>query len=371
MTDRQDGPDAPRRGLLRLRPSASAVVAVLVLGLALGFVFGSMLSRSRSTLYDQEAVTSIIDAVSPAVFEIVVTGRNVIPSRPSSGSGFLVDDLGHVVTNYHVIEGATGITVRLSDGRVLDAEPMGTSPADDLAVVRVDGLELEGIAPLALADSDEVRPGQMAIVVGSPYRRLGTVTVGVVSGKGQGPTSVLRRPIADMIQTDAALNFGNSGGPLLNDAGEVIGVATSVRVDPQAAAEYRVGFAVPSNVLRDLMPDLLKPQLVRRPWLGISGGSLTRDVSQTLGIEKGIAIGTVWNDSPAQEAGLTPFRSFSDSVFGDVITAVDGEVVGSMEDMVRHLNKLRPGGSVTLSVLRDGRSVDVDVTLAEWPDSPG
>ena len=186
MTDRQDGPDAPRRGLLRLRPSASAVVAVLVLGLALGFVFGSMLARSRSTLYDQEVVTSIVDAVSPAVFEIVVTGRNVIPSRPSSGSGFLVDDLGHVVTNYHVIEGATGITVRLSDGRVLDAEPMGTSPADDLAVVRVDGQELEGIAPLVLADSDDVRPGQMAIAVGSPYRRLGTVTVGVVSGKGAG-----------------------------------------------------------------------------------------------------------------------------------------------------------------------------------------
>ena len=354
--------------------SASIVVAVLVLGLSLGVALGSVLSaRSRTTLYDQDVVTSVVDAVGPAVFEVVVTGRGrgLFGPGSGSGSGFLVDGLGHVVTNHHVIDGATGITVRLSDGRILDATRVGTSPADDLAVVRVDALEMGDIEPLVLADSDDVGPGQMAIAVGSPFRRLGTVTVGVVSGRGQGPASVLDRPIADMIQTDAALNFGNSGGPLLSAKGEVIGVNTSVRQGSEGSAGYRVGFAVPSNVLRDLMPELLKPQLVRRPWLGISGGSLTRAASDTLGIAKGIAIGSVWDDSPAQQAGLVPFRSFRNAAIGDVITAVDGELVGSMEDMVRYLNRLRPGANVTLSVLRGGQTVDIDVTLAEWPDSRG
>ena len=201
------------------------VLAVAAIALLLGFALGIFSASSTgnrvggSPLYDEDLVTSLFEDSSPAVVELNVTQGAGILERTGSGSGFLVDENGHIVTNSHVVRGADAITVRLSDGRSIDATRLGSSPADDLALLQVDPSEVSGIKPLKLADSSKLRTGEMAVAIGSPFRNFNSVTVGVVSGTGRGPSSILRRPIPDMIQTDAPLNPGNSGGPLLNSRG--------------------------------------------------------------------------------------------------------------------------------------------------------
>ena len=360
-----------------MRVSRTFVFGIVVVGVLLGFALGLLASgslgttgRSSSTLYDEGLVTSLFEKVSPAVVEIDVTGRNGRSGASGVGSGFLVDKEGHIVTNHHVVDGAEQITVKLQNGRTLEARRMGYSPADDLALLKVDADEVADIDPLRLADSDKVEAGQMAIAVGTPFRNFNSVTVGVVSGTGRGPVSVLRRPIPGMIQTDAPLNPGNSGGPLLNSKGRVIGVNSSVRSGTSLEVdEYRIGFAVPSNTLKDLLPELLIPQLVRRPWLGISSASVTRELVESLGVPQGIYIAGVFPDSPAEKAGLVPFRTLRGTGEGDVITAVDGRPMDSVAEMVSYFNTLKPGDDVTLTVFRNSQTVEVEVTLAKWPDT--
>lgn len=358
--------------------SKTFAFGVISLALLLGFTLGLLSVGSLSgspfkstSLYDEELVTSLFEDVSPAIVEISVTSGagGLLGQRVGTGSGFLIDREGHIITNYHVIEGADEISIKLSNGKTLPATRLGTSPADDLAVIQVDASEVADIEPLAFADSTEVKPGQLAIAIGSPFRNFNSVTVGVVSGTGRGPTSVLRRPIPDMIQTDAPLNPGNSGGPLLNSKGEVIGINSAVRTGSfQGIDEFRIGFAVPSNTVKNLMPDLISAaHVVKRPWLGISGAPLTRDLISSLGIEEGIFITRVFRGSPAEHAGLVPFLSVRGG--GDVITAIDGTPVGSVEDMVSYFNTLRPGDDVTLSVFRNTGDVEIKITLAEWPDT--
>ncbi|MCI0439317.1 MAG: trypsin-like peptidase domain-containing protein, partial [Chloroflexi bacterium] len=223
-------PPSRRSSIRRAAFSKQFVIGMLGLGVMLGFALGLLatnslegITDSSPPLYDEDLVTSIFDRASPAVVEIVVNRASLLGNRTSTGSGFLIDREGHILTNSHVLGSATQVEVALSDGRTLRAERLGTSPADDLALLRVDPAEVENIEPLALADSDEVRPGQLAIAVGSPFRNFNSVTVGVVSGTGRGPASSISQPriIPDMIQTDAPLNPGNSGGPLLNARGEV------------------------------------------------------------------------------------------------------------------------------------------------------
>ena len=214
-------PDQRVKGVSRV-----FVIGILAVGVLLGFTLGLYASgsiggeRNSSALYDEDLVTSVVEIASPAVVEITVSRGGarlgLRGSGTSSGSGFLVDDQGHIITNNHVVDGATDIVVRLSDGRTLDAKKLGASPADDPALIEVEADEVAGIRPLPLTNSSEVRPGQIAIAIGSPLRNFNSVTVGVVSGTGRGPSSILRRPIPNMIQTDAPLNPGNSGGPLLN-----------------------------------------------------------------------------------------------------------------------------------------------------------
>ena len=354
--------------------------AILAAGVLLGFALGLLLSGSldrgptSSGLFDEELVSALFDKGSPGVVEIVVTRRAagvVVPGLGTgTGSGFFIDDAGHIVTSHHVVDGAEKIMVELYDGRSLEATKLGSSPAADLAVLQVDPEKVADIRPLPLADSDDVRAGQMAIAIGSPFRNFNSLSVGVVSGTGRGPISILRRPIPDMIQTDAALNPGNSGGPLLNSSGEVIGVNSSVRTASlRNASDYRIWFAVPSNTLKDLMPQLLERRQIRRPWLGISGGAVTVGLTESLGVPKGVYVAGVFPDSPAAEIGLVPFRSLSAEGLGDVITAVDGEPVASVEDIVSYFNTMKPGNRVRLSVFRDERVIEVEVALTEWPDT--
>ena len=357
------------------KPSRGFVVMLLALGVLLGFSVGLLVAESgvggsigSSPLFDEDVVTDLFERASPAVVELEVS---LINSRsPGSGSGFFIDRDGHIVTNNHVVDNSTAIRVRLHDGRTLEATKLGNSPADDLALLQVNPAEVSGIEPLPLADSAQVVPGQMAIAIGSPFRNFNSVTVGVVSGRGRAQVSALRRPIPDMIQTDAPLNSGNSGGPLLNSDGEVIGVNSSIRTLPfEGLDEFRIGFAVPSSTVAGLIPQLLVAKEVRRPFLGITSGGLSDQLRDDLGVPAGIPVGTIVAGSPAQTIGLEPFRTVRGTVRGDIITAVDGHSVSSVDEMVSYFNDLLPGHTITLTVYRNMGTLDIEATLAPWPDT--
>ncbi len=365
---------------IRKPPNATRTVlwSMLAMGIATGFALGLIFAsplgwtgNGVSTLYDQDQLTALFDGAAPAVVEINVRrDRSSRGAAVESGSGFLIDREGHIVTNQHVVDGADDLYVRFSDGREVLARSLGASAADDLAVLKVDAAEVAGIEPLVLADSSEVRPGELAVAIGSPFRQFNSITVGIVSGTGRGPTSILRRPIPDMIQTDAALNPGNSGGPLLNADGDAIGVASSVRTPDlgNPLADFRIGFAVPSNTLRDLLPQLMTGEDVRRPWIGIAGGDVTKELSDERGLPRGILLTQVVEPSPASKAGLDAFRTISAQDRGDVITAIDGTPVESMEDMVSYLNSKSPGDQIELSIFRDRKTIEVSLILDPWPN---
>ncbi len=368
-------PETSTRSLTR-----TLAIGLLVVGLSAGFALGLFFASplgwngdSSSSLYDEDSVTDLFDRASPAVVEIKV-GRTSQGRRfpgTGSGSGFLIDREGHILTNSHVVDNATDVTATFSDGREVSARKLGNSPADDLAIIKVAAEEVKNIEPLVLADSSKVRAGQLAVAIGSPFRQFNSISVGIVSGTGRGPSSVLLRPIPDMIQTDAALNPGNSGGPLVNRDGEVIGVASSVRTNGggNALDDFRIGFAVPSNTVKGLLPELVKATELKRPWIGIQGTSVTKDLSDDQGFPKGVYITGVLNSSPAERAGLDPFRTRTGQDGGDIITAVDGVPVASVEDMVIYLNSKRPGDEVKLSIYRDRRTVELPIVLDPWPDT--
>ena len=365
---------SPPKASYRRRIVFGMLAIGIAIGFALGFLYSSVVNPGTgggAALFDEESVSRIFDAAGPAVVEIDVArtfGNRTIPDV-YSGSGFFVDDQGHILTNNHIVSAGNAFVVRLSDGRELEAEKLGISEADDLAVLKVDPDEMGKITPLELADSSKVRPGQMAIAIGSPFREFNSVAVGVVSGIGRGQSSVLNRPIPDMIQTDVPLNPGNSGGPLLNSDGQVIGINSSIRVSaPNAPVEdFRIGFAVPSNTAISLLPQLRTSVELKRPWIGIQGTAVTREMADRMDLPRGIAITGIFADSPARRAGLTVFRrGFTDDTHGDTITAVDDLPVESVEDMVSYLNSKIPGDEVTLTLFKLGSEREVKVTLDPW-----
>jgi len=349
------------------------VIAALALGLLIGYGMGWIsfsppwADGSERALYDEDVVKSVFDRASPAVVEIkVLTPQSTSVDDKGVGSGFLIDDAGHIVTNYHVIADAVAITVRLHNGEELRATTLGTSPADDLAVLQVDPAAVSDIRPLRLADPDDVHPGQLAIAIGSPFEELNSISVGVVSGIGRSRRSVLNRPIPNLIQTDAALNPGNSGGPLLNSSGHVIGVNSSVQI--VSSLQIGVGFAISTKTLTGILPDLMRSAEIKRAWIGIAGDGLDKDKAQFLGVatEEGIYVTNVCQGSPADAARLLGANQFPRAGMGDIITEVDGRPTGSMGALVSYLNNFRPGDRVTLTVVRRTREYHVDVGLDEW-----
>ena len=365
----------------RKRGSSPYLFGVLASGIVIGFLLGfasfnSPWGSSRDApLYDEDLVTSTFEKASPAIVEIVVvpSGRARLFPRfgpEFTGSGFLVDGDGHIVTNEHVVDIEGQIKVTLQDGRELPAVKLGTSPADDLAVLRVDPAAVSDITPLPLADSSKVVPGQLAIAIGSPFREVNSISVGVVSGVNRSRASnELLRPIPGLVQTDAALNPGNSGGPLLNAKGEVIGVTSSVEI--RSSVQIGVGYAIPSNTVSKILPALKEKGEFKRPWLGISGVPVTKEVSEALSLttETGIYVSRVISGSPAAAASLRGASSLRSSAKGDVIVAVDGETVDSITDMVSLFNEHNPGDRVWLTIERNNKSFDVNVTLAPFPDT--
>lgn len=361
-----------------LKSKILAVLAVLVIaGAAFGIGAGVRIvadgASAAPTLYSQDSMTSLYDAASPAVVRINITqsvnsgfGRSI---QEGIGSGFLIDTQGHILTNNHVVDGAATVQVVLKNGNAVDATVLGTDSVNDLAVVSVAPSAVAGITPLQLGDSSAVKPGQMAVAIGSPLGYNGSITVGVISGINR---TIAGSNFRGMLQTDAAINSGNSGGPLLDANGMVIGI--NAAAETAASGADGIGFAVPSNVAATLLPDLIAGKKTTRPWLGISGVALTQANASQLGlsVNQGVYVVTVVAGSPAEKAGLKAGGANADGTLatgGDVITAADGTAVKSVEELSAYLNTKKVGDAVNLTVLRNGQIITVAATLAAWPAS--
>ncbi len=274
--------------------------------------------------------------------------------RDGLGSGVIVSADGYIITNNHVIEGAEEIRVMLFDGDELDAEIVGTDPASDIAVLRVDSDELSAIS---LGDSDEIRVGEMVLAIGSPLNPefAHSVSKGIISASGRNSLGLSQ--YESYIQTDAAINPGNSGGALVNMDGELIGINTAIA--SQSGGNQGIGFAIPVNMVRNVMEALITDGRVTRGYLGIaSGGEVDETMSRALGLEnaRGFVIGEVVPDTPAENAGL---------MSGDVILSLNGKPVTSYRDFSLQIGNSSPGTEITLGIFRDGESMSVEVELAE------
>ena len=385
-----------RRLLLLLLP---------LLLISFGFALGTLMTPGRAAPLPQAGIplpTPDIDAlglsahesriahiynqVSPSVVSINVALRFARLSG-SSGSGFVISDEGHVVTNYHVVEDARrdGIEVNFVDGTIVRASIVGVDPDSDLAVLQV-SLPPEQLQPLTLADSDTLVIGQTALAVGSPFGQRWTLTSGVISALDRTIQGMTNFAIGSVIQTDAAINPGNSGGPLFNLKGQVIGVNSQIASNSRVNSG--VGFAIPGNLVRRVVDELIRDGQVRYSYLGIGSNwqissrqrvdlSINLNLIETLNLPnnlRGVVIGSVMPGGPANRAGLrTPgeavrVRGQLVPTSADIITAINNVPVNGMNQLVSWLaSNTRPGDQVTLSVWRDGAPVELPLTLGERP----
>ena len=286
-------------------------------------------------------------------------GRQERETQRALGSGFIIDKEGTILTNRHVIEGADQINVTLSDGKRYDAKLIGRDPRTDVALLKIE--PKEDLTVLELGDSDQTEVGEWVMAIGNPFGLGGnSVTVGVVSYRGRPLTLGTQGTAIDMIQTDAAINPGNSGGPLLNTRGQVIGINTLIITQgvPQSAG---VGFAVPINVAKEILPQLRDKGKVVRGWLGVQIQQLTEDLAKSYKIKeaKGAVISEVTKDSPAEKAGVKP---------DDVVVGVDGRAIEDNNDLSRYIAGKAPGTTVRLKVVRNGVEKEIPVTLGTFPD---
>ncbi len=336
--------------------------------------------------------------VNPSVVSIRVVLTSTVsssvqipgfPSIPQSsqpqeaqGSGFVWDTQGHIVTNNHVVEGANQISVTFSDGTIVPAEVTGTDGDSDLAVIKVD-VPADELKPVQLADSTQVKVGELVVAIGNPFALQNTMTMGIVSALGRtlpteaDATGGLSYSIPDIIQTDAPINPGNSGGVLVDDTGRVVGVTAAIESAVQSSAG--IGFVIPSQIVQKVVPALIETGHYDQPWIGISGTSLVPDLATAMGLQsdqRGILVVDVTAGSPADKAGLqgsaqqVTINGQTAFVGGDVIIGVDGEPLKNFEDLVAYLaDSTEVGQTITLSVLRDGKETQIDLTLAARPSS--
>jgi serine protease Do len=270
--------------------------------------------------------------------------------RRGAGTGFIIDEAGYILTNHHVIETADRINVRLSDGRTLRAERVGSDPDTDIALIKVSSARPLPHAPLG--NSDALRVGEWVLAIGNPLAYEHTVTVGVVSFIGR---KLFDSSLDRYIQTDAAINFGNSGGPLINSRGEVIGINAAI-----SSRASNIGFAVPINQASAILPQLRDKGKVSRGYIGVALRDVDADLQRSLGLKSpnGALVQDVTVGSPGARAGLRPY---------DVIVAVEGKPVVRNDELIQNVSARAPGSMTTLQVVRDGRALNVTVKLAERP----
>lgn len=332
---------------------------------------------------DSSALTALpqlpdlVEEVRRSVVEIradQLDRRGRPTGRSSLGTGFVIDLDGHVLTNFHVIEGANAFQIELWDGTKAVANVVGTDPANDLAVLRI-SVQPQRLYPVEFADSDLARVGEPVFAIGNPFGQQFSVTTGIISGVGRtSDSSFTNRLIRDVLQTDAALNPGNSGGPLFNAAGQVLGINTSITTPDVNTREpffVGLGFAVPSNTALRFLPDLIAGKTIQHTQLGIRGEELDQLTALDAGvdIEHGIYLTAVDGGSAAGNAGLREGRVNDGGELaagGDVILAIDGEPTDDFETLARIIDRHYVGDEVTLTIYRGGEELEVDVTLQEW-----
>jgi S1-C subfamily serine protease len=324
------------------------------------------------------SASQIYDADQAGVVEITVTtngSADVNPFGPSSGSsqaqgsGFVYDTDGHIVTNEHVVDGADSVSVTFADGTTRTAKVVGTDPSTDLAVIKVDA-PASALHPLALADSGSVAVGDPVVAIGSPEGLQNSLTTGVVSALHRQITAPNNYTIDDAIQTDAAINHGNSGGVLLNGSGRVIGV--TAQIQSESGGNEGIGFAIPSDTVESIATQLIASGKVEHSYLGVGIATIPAAAASRLGAS-GAAVTQVRSGSPADKAGLqastgtTAVGGENYPTGGDVITAVDGAKVTSAAGLQQLIDGKKPGDSVSLTVFRAGKTRTVKVTLGTRP----
>jgi 2-alkenal reductase len=324
---------------------------------------------------EELSTADLYQRVTPSVVNITVATRD---GSAGTGSGFVIDTDGHIVTNNHVIENASYIEVTFVDGTVVEAQLVGRDADADLAVISVDPSQVS-LQPVTFANSDQVFVGQEVLAIGSPFGQAFTLTSGIVSALDRSLESDSSFSIPKLIQTDAAINPGNSGGPLLDLAGNVIGVNSAILSSSRSASG--VGFSIPSNSVLRVVPYLIANGKYTHSWLGISGSTLYPAQREAMKLDdnlRGVMVGDVSSGSPASKAGLkastgevtTPLGRYSTG--GDIITAINDTPVTDMSDLIDYLEFYTlPGDTVTLSVLRNGQNTSVQVTLQARPSQVG
>jgi S1-C subfamily serine protease len=315
------------------------------------------------------------------------TNNNMF-SGVTLGSGFVYDNSGHIVTNYHVVAGDDNISITLIDGTVYRATVVGTDQYSDLAVLRVqDDVPTDKLKPLPRGNSSSLQVGQEVVAIGNPFGLSGSMTEGIVSGLNrlipvyQDPLSNVAAPafnIPNVIQTDAAINPGNSGGPLLDMEGEVIGINSAIFSTTGGFAG--VGFAIPSNTITQVVPSLIATGSYQHPWLGISGVDMTPEIAEAIGLgePRGFLVIEVEPDGPAASAGvqggdtLAQLEGREIALGGDVILAINDKDIRKIDDVLGYLQQAtKVGETITLTVWRDGQIIQIDVTLGPRPSSQG
>src|SRR5437016_1408462 len=325
----------------------------------------------------------IYQRYSPGVVNITTTTIGYdfflrpVPMESGTGSGAVIDDQGHIVTNFHVVRGAENLEVTLADKSKHDAKVIGADPNNDLAVIQINGARGR-VTPIPLGTSKGLQVGQKVLAIGNPYGLERTLTTGIISSLGRSIQAENQRIIEDIIQTDAAINPGNSGGPLLNSQGQIIGINTAIFSPSSNGGSIGIGFAIPADTVRRITADLLTTGYVRHPWPGI-GNTINLGAFPELApylrlnTDRGLMIVDVYRNSPAARAGL---RGATDEVRigrrrlpvgGDVILEFQGKTVNSVQELTSEIDRYKAGDKVTVTVLRSNKKTDVPITLEEAP----
>lgn len=379
-------PSEPRRPAARDSAVMTKVLAVLLLLVAGALVFTVLRQRAAKPeiVYEPRAITlpsgdlgadekatiAVFETVSPSVVHItnIAVRRDAftmdITEIPrGTGSGFVWDEQGHIVTNFHVVQDAQTARVTLSDGSTYDGKVLGAAPDKDIAVVKIDAPPSK-LRKIALGDSSELRVGQKVLAIGNPFGLDQTLTTGVISGLGREIKSITQKTIYDVIQTDAPINPGNSGGPLLDSHGRLIGVNTAIYSPTGTSAG--IGFAVPVSTVNRMVPQILQYKRVVRPVMGVNLAS--DQVAKALNV-KGVIIQGVAPNGPAGRAGLAGMTRAPDGgwVVGDVLVQIDGVTLARADDLFQVLDKRKIGDEVTLEVVNAGRARTVKLTLEAAP----
>jgi len=311
--------------------------------------------------------SALYEQVSPSIVEITTgtEGSNAFSQRAEGlGSGIVLDTDGHILTNYHVVDGSSTVTVTFTDGTTAQADVVGKDPGNDVALVKTDAAKSE-LHPAKLGNSDDVKVGNVVAAIGNPFGLADSFTTGVISGLDRTlPSGNDGRPMRGLLQTDAAVNPGNSGGALFNMQGEVIGINTAIE-NPGGDTFAGIAYAVPINVPKRFMQDLQNGTAITHPRLGIAGSTLSPSDAKDLGVDYGVAVVSVDPGSAADQAGLKP----SENGNGDVITAIDGKPMKTFDDLANYIDQKQVGDEVKLTVHRDGKDIQLTAKLESWDSS--